>query len=540
MGDYTRFSYKPAKRYAAVLMQQGRVQLDADWNEQSDIYKHRLESQAIDTLGSCMVPDSTPNAFKVGTLAGPPLDLSLGDTFDGRIYVDGLLAELFKGEQFTYLHQPYFPDPPPVPTNAVVYLDVWEREVTAIEDPDLLEKALGGPDTTTRRQTVWQVKLKDTTTNPAACNTDLGITASDATLSTQTVSTTSVDDPCGPPPQAGYTGRENQLYRVEIHTASDSGVAKFKWSRDNASLVVGVSQIQLIGGQSTLTVSRIGYDNVRRFQSGDWVEVLDDNREFLGQGGIMAKIAEPPNEAVNQIRLDRDVVSLGSLSATNPISRHTRLRRWDQRSGVDGNGLLTTAGAWTDLEQGIQLQFTGTHFRVGDYWVFWARYVDGTIENLSAAQPRGITHHYCTLATLNAGAVHDCRPRPTHEEGCCTRVVHPGDDIQAALDALPATGGCVCLKTGVHPISDALRIRGSNIALHGESAGAVVRHSAGPLVLQIASDDGSTIDHVCVESIRFEATQDGSSTELLGRRCWTFGAWRTDRCERARSLLLPP
>ena len=50
MGDYTRFSYKPAKRYAAVLMQQGRVQLDADWNEQSDIYKHRLECQAIDTL----------------------------------------------------------------------------------------------------------------------------------------------------------------------------------------------------------------------------------------------------------------------------------------------------------------------------------------------------------------------------------------------------------------------------------------------------------------------------------------------------------
>ena len=139
MGDYTRFSYKPAKRYAAVLMQQGRVQLDADWNEQSDIYKHRLESQAIDTLGSCMVPDSTPNAFKVGTIAGPPLDLSLGDGLDGRIYVDGLLAELFDGETFqgnpiSYLHQPYFPNPPAVPANAVVYLDVWEREVTAIED----------------------------------------------------------------------------------------------------------------------------------------------------------------------------------------------------------------------------------------------------------------------------------------------------------------------------------------------------------------------------------------------------------------------
>ena len=36
-GDFTRDSFNPAKAYTRVLMQQGRVQLDADWNEQNSI-----------------------------------------------------------------------------------------------------------------------------------------------------------------------------------------------------------------------------------------------------------------------------------------------------------------------------------------------------------------------------------------------------------------------------------------------------------------------------------------------------------------------
>ena len=53
-----------------------------------------------------------------------------------------------------------FPPPPlPAAGDAVVYLDVWEREVTYVEDPALLDVALGGADTATRRQTVWQVRV---------------------------------------------------------------------------------------------------------------------------------------------------------------------------------------------------------------------------------------------------------------------------------------------------------------------------------------------------------------------------------------------
>ena len=34
-GDFTRDTFNPLKHFSRVLMQQGRVQLDADWNEQA-------------------------------------------------------------------------------------------------------------------------------------------------------------------------------------------------------------------------------------------------------------------------------------------------------------------------------------------------------------------------------------------------------------------------------------------------------------------------------------------------------------------------
>jgi hypothetical protein len=61
----------------------------------------------------------------------------------------------------TYRSQPQLPTAPPLEAAArteLVYLDVWQRHVTATEDPGIREVALGGPDTGTRLQTVCQVR----------------------------------------------------------------------------------------------------------------------------------------------------------------------------------------------------------------------------------------------------------------------------------------------------------------------------------------------------------------------------------------------
>ncbi len=51
-GDFTRDLFDPTKHYSGVLMQQGRVQLDADWNEQDSIQRYRTEVEARDLIGA--------------------------------------------------------------------------------------------------------------------------------------------------------------------------------------------------------------------------------------------------------------------------------------------------------------------------------------------------------------------------------------------------------------------------------------------------------------------------------------------------------
>ena len=50
-GDYTRFTFKAKKNHSGVLKQQGRVSLDADWNELAEIKDRRWRSETMDIIG---------------------------------------------------------------------------------------------------------------------------------------------------------------------------------------------------------------------------------------------------------------------------------------------------------------------------------------------------------------------------------------------------------------------------------------------------------------------------------------------------------
>lgn len=93
-GDFSRNTFDPRKRYRGVLMQQGRAQVDADWNEQLEIEHYRTETEAKDVIGLCGVPKDS-DGFRLDPLLpqgiGHSTDLAISN---GRIYVDGLLCEL--------------------------------------------------------------------------------------------------------------------------------------------------------------------------------------------------------------------------------------------------------------------------------------------------------------------------------------------------------------------------------------------------------------------------------------------------------------
>ena len=88
-GDYSRSSLNPTKKYSAVLAQQGRVQVDADWNEQVALEEHRISVETKDTIGLCGTPKHEHGFFLCQTPRGTDLLIH-----PGHFYVSGLLCDL--------------------------------------------------------------------------------------------------------------------------------------------------------------------------------------------------------------------------------------------------------------------------------------------------------------------------------------------------------------------------------------------------------------------------------------------------------------
>ena len=165
--DLSRLTFDPKRRYSGVLMQQGRVQLDSEWNEQQQIHQYRAQTGAKDVIGPRGTPidqDGGATGFEITAGDGT---LLIGE---GQVYVDGVLCVNESEGPLPYENQPDRPSEDDLTgwmagaesedfRPGLVYLDVWERHVTHLDDARIREVALGGPDTTTRKQTVWQTKV---------------------------------------------------------------------------------------------------------------------------------------------------------------------------------------------------------------------------------------------------------------------------------------------------------------------------------------------------------------------------------------------
>ena len=499
-GDYSRFTFKPLRRYSQVRMQQGRVQLDADWNEQAAILANGRERILRDVVGGCGVPKGS-DAFRLVPLRIGRAVVDLG-ILPGRYYVDGRVVdtgaatlnaaqtgtagttvqprerrlderpfavgqwlwvtgggnalpvrieavndrggELRLSESLanfprtvtlrrlpTYLTQPF--DPAPefrdangslglAPDTYAAFLDVWEREVTCLDDPALLEPALGGVDTTTRMQVAWRVGLIAIAPN-ASCATALpdSVTAAPSgRLNARTRPPETQDDVCQLPPSTGYRRLENQLYRVEVHRGGDRAGATFKWSRDNA---IVATRIEAIDGR-VLTVGDLGRDEVLGFAPEQWVEIVS---------AASSLSATPPELfQIDAVDTARRQITLTASAAARGDEFGLQLRRWDQSGDAAGATGVALGSDWLALESGIEVLFSTGSYRAGDHWLIPARTATGEIEwppfavpNTApeAQPPYGIRHGYCALALLDSGTGgvalrQDCR----HEFPPLTRI----------------------------------------------------------------------------------------------------------------------
>lgn len=535
-GDFTRLLPDHAQRYDAVLMQQGRVQLDSDWNTAQAIDAHRDRNTIRHVVGDRGIPLApNPDAFAIA-FSPDARDLVLAP---GRLYTDGLavdntaeeipvevradgsvlltrsrldgfdlapghlvrlqsdptqilrIATLDEapvattvpppshtgsttlGRVHSLTRQPFCIDPSPSPAGRYrVYLEAFQRSVSHLDDSSLREVALGGPDTTLRIQTIWQLRLEPIAPTEPFGRASFGPSwrppgiASTGklrvTLSTPSAATTS---DCILPPQSGYRGTENHLYRVEIHASGPAGAATFKWSRDNASIVTPVTPhtpgLTQLG--STVRIADPTWD----FAAGDppihrRVEIFDARREFR----------EAPSPLLRYTLGTDGIVALTDESGT-PTAPSWADPAFSPRLRLWGAPLVTipATGATLALEAGLNIEFSEGTYRAGDYWlipartaasdspgdVAWPRSDDGTTLFKS---PDGIARAYMPLAVVQIDPsgmfsnLIDCRPHfPALSDlhASDIRVDPPvcglpaGTTVQDALAALCTRGGCTGL-----------------------------------------------------------------------------------------------
>ncbi len=401
-GDFSRLTFDAKKHYSSVRLQQGRVQVDADWNEQVDIATHHRQVLLQNLVGANGVP-AAGDGFALTPVESPP-DLMIGA---GACFVDGIVCENEQAVRFT--QQPDWPGAVLPDSSAgmyLAYLDVWQRDISAAEDPGIREVALGGPDTATRSKTIWQVQLL-----PVGGHDE----ASDPALSWRKAWDRFVE-PRAPALRGRMRARnkaagallENQLYRVEIHAESDRDVS-FKWSRENGSVTFPISKIELDDRHAVLTVAGVDLDP-SQLQRGDWIELTSDDTVLNQAPASFAQVADV-DRARGRVILDDSTPLRDEAARARFLAAHSLLRRWDQKPDANSLGVvIAKRKTWVNLENGVQVYFEpeGRVFP-GDYWLITARStggMGGSIEwpagddGPAALPPHGGYHHYGPVALI--------------------------------------------------------------------------------------------------------------------------------------------
>src|SRR3954452_24201481 len=99
--DRARVSYDESRQYRSVVMQQGRVTLEADFNETEQIINEEQRKEALDFVGPAGTPDDGYRVVEAGVIATPLFDFTVSR---GTMYVGGERAYL--PNDIVYSQQP--------------------------------------------------------------------------------------------------------------------------------------------------------------------------------------------------------------------------------------------------------------------------------------------------------------------------------------------------------------------------------------------------------------------------------------------------
>ncbi len=393
----SRDTFQPSRHYSAVYLQQGRMILDADWNELSDIQKTALESSLRDAIAS-----GAPSVGGLAVIADPPGSTTLRIR-PGALYVDGVPARLDASAPLAISAQPDYPIGVADSGQSLkLYADVWERTVTALQDPSLIDAALHGADTATRTQTMLQVKWCSDTLDPL--NETINPTLGTASLSLKLRLIASGGDKCDPCASQVKVDERlgNYLFRVEVHDFDPVGQwLTLKWSRDNGAEACKPAEMPP-GFNQGPWVWEFFDDTTERLLGNHFVGTPPKLRGLIQETAVVPVGANDPKQYVRQwdgylrIKLDTGVLAAGR-------DRGVALALGLEASESHGRVHLAAGRLKINLELlELTLETAGRQFVPGDFWQAQVREASNASGDivLSAASPRGVRHHYLLLGVV--------------------------------------------------------------------------------------------------------------------------------------------
>lgn len=429
-GDFSRITFDHLMNFQQVLLQQGRVILDADWNEQMAILVHLQRELACSLYGPYGVP--VPRAKLEGNLYEKLTDLGLSpdqerhnkggfypkddNTLVPGVYYVGGIPCYTDGDKW---------ETPEDPSPCLLYLDVWEHVVSYHQHPALREIALGldGPDTALRSQVIWRIKSLVLEEAHAGLIADADVTELHAAWEYIYRPLLGLGDPprmLATLSTGEYSGPQNQLYRLEIHQVSNDGKASFKWSRENGTIAWPIRPSRdpdaipeefIDETVTTLLLGGTMRDDRCNLAQGDWVEIVDDDSTLSGTPRNLQRVLHLENTRSGwMLILEGKPETFGA----NPM-----VYRWDHKLGGENGAIPIQEDTDHELEDGIRVRFernAHTQYRPGDYWLIPARAINrqiiwpGDPDQPEAIPPQGIKHQYAPLAYVDGdGGVKDLR-----------------------------------------------------------------------------------------------------------------------------------
>lgn len=514
--DRARVSYDPSRHWRGVINQQGRVTLEADWNEAAAIAAESDRAELVDVVGPSGTPD---DGYRVDVAASGDLTIRQGTMYVGgeRMTLDADLDYADQPDWVDSAGDPLWVEPGDADGDEAVWLYLREQEVGAVEDPALLDVALGGPDTSGRLRIVQRVVRSATGEDTCAGAlgeleqswAEQGLTFDPESMRLESAATLQVsfEEPatgpslCEPFAQGGYLGAENQLIRAQVAAVDASGAATLVWGFDNAYFMYRISQavVDSGAGTTTLTLTSAPVDAFHQPAAGQAVEVLRAAAHLTQETAASDDYVAAATGVVTTCETaynpdDGTVVVSAALDADTVASPLLFLRVWQDTVPVEAGSAVALGD--TGIE--VTLASGSGTFHAGDFWQFAVRPATPTGVSpvyperiLDAPQPPdGPRLWACPLAVIawsgGAGTVTDCRNHfddlvtltGRGGEGCCVDVtvddVAGGEKLQEVIDRYARQGpATICLGAGTYSLPRPLVITAdhADLTIQGCSGG---------------------------------------------------------------------